>query len=295
VNDRRGARLVVNPGGGRGRTGRHLARLRGLAAARGLELELSTDVASLEAAGRRAAADGLDRLLVAGGDGTLHHALQGLARSGTALAILPLGSGNDLAAALGIPADLDAAFELALDGAPRAIDLGQVGGRFFAGVAGVGFDSEVNRYANRVRRLRGRAIYLWAVLRTLRGFRAPAMRIEHDGGGFVGRAMFVAVANSGRYGGGMRIAPGALLDDGRLDLVIVREMPRHVLLRVFPRVFRGGHTGHAAVEIVRTARVAVALDRPLTAYGDGEPLLAVGAEPVDFEVAPAALRVVAPA
>lgn len=288
-------RLLVNPGGGRGRTGRHLERLRRLAAARGLELVVSADVAGLEAAGRRAAADGVERLLVAGGDGTLHHALQGLAHRGCALAILPLGSGNDLAAALGIPRDLAAAFELALAGAARPIDLGRVAGRFFAGVAGVGFDSEVNRYANRIRRLRGPLIYVWAMLRTLRGFRAPTMRIEHDGGRFAGRAMFAAVANSGRYGGGMRIAPAARLDDGWLDLVIVREIPRRALLRVFPRVFRGGHVTHPAVELVRTRRLTLALDRPLTAYGDGEPLVEIGAEPVVFEVAPAALRVVAPA
>jgi diacylglycerol kinase (ATP) len=291
-------RLLVNPGGGRGRTGRHLERLRRLAAARALELVVSADVADLEAAGRRAAADGVDRLLVAGGDGTLHHALQGLAHRRCALGILPLGSGNDLAAALGIPRDLSAAFELALAGAARPIDLGRVAGRFFAGVAGVGFDSEVNRYANRIRRLRGPLIYLWAVLRTLRGFRAPTMRIEHGaargGGRFAGRAMFAAVANSGRYGGGMRIAPAARLDDGWLDLVIVREIPRRALLRVFPRVFRGGHVTHPAVELVRTRRLSVGLDRRLTAYGDGEPLVEIGAEPVVFEVAPAALRVVAP-
>jgi len=290
-----GVRLLVNPGGGRGRTGRHLERLRRLAAGRALELVVSADVADLEAAGRRAAADGVDRLLVAGGDGTLHHALQGLAHHGCALAILPLGSGNDLAAALGIPRDLAAAFELALTGAARPIDLGRVAGRFFAGVAGVGFDSEVNRYANRIRRLRGPLIYPWAVVRTLRSFGAPTMRIEHDSGRFEGRAMFAAVANSGRYGGGMRIAPAARLDDGWLDLVIVREIPRRALLRVFPRVFRGGHVTHPAVELVRTRRLSVELDRRLTAYGDGEPLVEIGTEPVAFEVAPAALRVVAPA
>ncbi len=298
MSARRAARLLVNPGGGRGRTGRHLERLRRLAAARGLEVVVSTGVGDLEAAGIRAAAEGLARLLVAGGDGTLHHALQGLAQSGCALAILPLGSGNDLAAALGIPRDLTAAFELALGGEPRAIDLGRVAGRSFAGVAGVGFDSEVNQYANRIRRLRGPLLYVWATLRTLRGFQPPAMRIEHGEPGaprvFEGRAMFAAVANSGRYGGGMRIAPGALLDDGLLDLVIVRAVPRLTLLRIFPRVFRGGHVGHPAVEVLRAKRVTMALDRPVTAYGDGEPLVEIGAQPVVFEVAPRALRVVAP-
>ena len=288
------ARLLVNPGGGRGRTGRHLAELRRLAARHGLPVELSRDAADLTARARRAAADGLERLLVAGGDGTLHHALQGLTGTGCALGIVPLGSGNDLAGALGVPAAPAAAIAAGLERPVSAIDLGRAGGRFFAGVAGVGFDSEVNRCANeRVRWVRGPLVYVVAVLRTLWGFRPPRFRVRWDGGAFDGPAMFVAVANAPRYGGGMRIAPAARLDDGRLDLVLVRAVSRLALLRVFPRVFRGSHVDHPAVLVARAGRVEIAVEPPLELFADGEPAAPVGSEPLAIEIAPLALRVVA--
>ena len=274
--------VLVNPGGGRGRTGGRMAELARLAAAAGAPLRLSADVADLEAQARRAVADGVERLVVAGGDGTVHHAIQALAACDTALGILPLGSGNDLAGALGVPRNLAAAAELAFHGPVRSIDLGRVGGRYFANVAGVGFDSQVNRYANTIRGLRGGLVYVWAVLRTLPGFRPPGLTLEYEETappgvpGFRGPVMFVAVANSPRYGGDMRIAPAAALDDGYLDIVVVRAISRLALLLVFPRVFRGTHVRHPAITIVRARAVRVAVDRPIWSYGDGEPLVEVG-------------------
>jgi diacylglycerol kinase (ATP) len=285
--------LLVNPGGGRGRTGAHLAELRRLAEHSGAEFVASRDVADLERLARQAVATGTERLVVAGGDGTIHHAVQALVGSETILGILPLGSGNDIAGALGLPRRLAAAGEVAFAGRPRSIDVGCAGGRYFAGVAGVGFDSEANRYANTIRHLRGGLVYIWAVLRMLGGFQPPRLSIEVEGGepGFSGRIMLVAFANSPRYGGGMKIAPAALMDDGLLDCVVVREISRLELLRVFPHVFRGTHLRHPAVTMLRAASLRVALDRPLTSYGDGEPLVEVGAEAVSFGVVPRALRV----
>jgi diacylglycerol kinase (ATP) len=289
----RHVRFLVNPGGGRGRAGRRLAEIRHLAHGAGAEVVLSRDVDHLCTEARRAAQEGVERLLVAGGDGTVHHAIRGLAGSECALAILPLGSGNDLAASLGLPAALDRAVALGLDGPIRRIDLASFGGVPFGCVAGVGFDSEVNRYANSLRWLRGPLIYVWSVLRVLPGFRPVGVRLAYDGGEFSGQAMFVVFANAPRYGGGMRIAPAARLDDGLLEVVIVRALPRLKLLRVFPRVFSGTHTRFPEIDIVRTRRAEIALDRPLVAHGDGEPLLEVGGRPVAVEVAPAGLRVVA--
>jgi diacylglycerol kinase (ATP) len=227
----------------------------------------------------------------------VHHAIQGLVHSTTALAILPLGSGNDLASTLGMPALFDSALEAALAAGVDRIDLVVAGGRYFGGVAGVGFDSEVNAYANTIRRVRGKWIYPYATLRMLSGFRPPILRAEHDAGVFEGAAMFAVVANSARYGGGMQIAPGADLQDGLLDLVIVRAISKLQLLRVFPQVFKGLHVHHPAVSLVRTRRVRLSLSRRITAYGDGEPLVEVGdgaLGAVHFEVVPRALAVVSP-
>jgi diacylglycerol kinase (ATP) len=116
--------------------------------------------------------------------------------------------------------------------------------------------------------------------------------VEHDGGVFEGRAMFAVVANLPSFGGGMRIAPEARIDDGLLDLVVVRAIPRLTLLTVFPKVYFGRHVTHPAVTILRTRRVALTVDRALTMYGGGEPVCPVNpGEPVEVEVVPGGLAV----
>jgi diacylglycerol kinase (ATP) len=286
-------RFLVNPAAGRGTGKSHLDRIRVLASRHGAGLVVSRQVSDLAEQARRAAGDGVERLLVAGGDGTMHHAAQGLAGSGCALGVIPLGSGNDLAGTLGIPPDLDVAVERAVTGEVRRIDLLRVGETLSLSYAGVGFDSEVTRFANEVTFLRGPLIYFYSVIHTLITFEPPGMRVVYDGGAFEGKVMFTVVCNLPRFGGGMRIAPEARIDDGLLDLVIVREVPKRLLLSIFPKVYGGKHVGHPAVTIVRTRRAEITIDRGMTMYGGGEPLLPVEAgEPVAVEVIPAGLAVV---
>jgi len=289
-------RLLVNPSAGRGSGAACLEMLRPLAERAGTEVQVSTDAEDLIGKARRAADDGVERLLVAGGDGTVHQAVQGLAQSGCALGFVPLGSGNDLANALGIPADPEAAVDVALTREPRSIDLGRVTGaagrRWFAIYCGVGFDSEVTRRANQVRVLRGRWIYPWAVVKTLFGFRPPTYHLQHDRGTFDEPGMFITVANGPTFGAGMRIAPDARLNDGHFDLVTVRKLPKWKLLQVFPKVYTGDHVGYPEVDIVRTARVHIGLDREMTLYGDGEALIPIGPDGVEVEMVSGALRVI---
>jgi diacylglycerol kinase (ATP) len=288
-------RFLLNPAAGRWGAAARLARLRVLASAAGAGLVVSKSGADIAVQARRAVEDGVARLVVAGGDGTMHQAAQGLAGSPCALGVVPLGTGNDLAGTLGIPHDLEAAAARALAGGVRQLDLARVGETVCIGYAGVGFDSVVTRFANEeVKRLRGPLVYVYAVLHTLATFKPPAMRVVHDAGTFEGRAMFAVVANLPRFGGGMRIAPAALPDDGWLDLVIVRELSRLRLLAVFPKVYRGTHVNHPAIQIVRTRKVEITLDREMTLYGGGEPVAAKAAgQPFAVEVMPGALRVVA--
>ncbi len=286
-------RFLVNPSSGGGKGRRLLPRLRSLAAAAGAELVVSRDEQELRSQARLAVRQGVERLIVAGGDGTFHHALQGLAGTDCALGLVPLGRGNDLAQTLGVPPGLEESVERAVSGPIRPIDLGRVGDRYFAVYCGVGFDSEVARFVHEKKGLaRGRAVYVYGVLRTLASFSPPVLEVEHDAGRFRGRAMFAVVSNCPCFGGGMRIAPSAEVVDGQLDLVILEEISRLELLRVFPKVYRGRHTDHPAVTIVRTARARLAVDREMAMFGDGEPLLRLGVEPVEVEVAPGALWVV---
>lgn len=285
-------RFLLNPSSGRGAGAKQLDRLRIAASRRGAGLAVSRSAGDLVHQARRAAMDGVERLLVAGGDGTMHWAIQGLVGTSCALAPIPLGSGNDLAGSLGVPRDLDAAIERGLAAPIRPIDLLNTGDFVSVSYAGVGFDSEVTRVANQIQRLRGPMIYAWAVIKTLKDFKPPVLTVEHDHGRFEGRAMFAVLNNLPRLGGGMKMAPDAVIDDGLLELVIVREVSKFELLQVFPKVYSGKHLTHPQIELIRTRAATISVDRLMYLYGGGEPLAVM--EPgvaIPLQVMPGALLV----
>lgn len=285
-------RILLNPASGRRRGARWRERLTALGRRAGVPLETSEGPDDLVERARRAAADGVERLLVAGGDGTWHLAAQALAGSETALAPIALGTGNDLARELGLSLDPSRAVPQALVGPIDRIDLGRIDGRYFCGVAGVGFDAAVADRARRVRWLRGPAVYAFATLACLARYRPPRLRIETDEGVHEGEAFFVVFANTGHYGGGMRIAPQADPADGLLDVLCVDRVSKWTLLRLFPKVYRGAHLGHPAIRSVRSRRVVLRVDGAQRINGDGEDLGVTTPEGLVIEVAPAALRVV---
>jgi diacylglycerol kinase (ATP) len=286
--------LLLNPAAARG--AQSAGWLRSLTRGADLELVTTTNAREMTALARRAAAQGADRVLVAGGDGAMHHAIQGLVGTDCALGVIPIGTGNDLARALGSSLDPRRAAEAALSGTSRRIDLGRIGDRYFVGVAGLGFDTEVNEYVREhCERLRGRWAYPWAVLRTLGGFEPPLLRVEHDAGAWEGRVVLAALANSPFFGGGMRIAPAARLDDGLLDLIIVERISKLRLLCLFPRVYSGSHVRHPRVRTLRTPGATLRADRELTFFADGEPLIPVSPEGTRVEICPRGLAVIAPA
>jgi diacylglycerol kinase (ATP) len=286
--------LVVNPASGRGKAARVApavqARLRTLGCASEILESRSSDHASELAA---AAASRHEIVAAVGGDGMVAFVAQGILGTSSALGIIPAGTGNDFAANLGYPRrrPLDAVAVLA-GGIRRRVDVGRIeGGRAFLCVAGAGFDSEVNRAANRIRGLRGPAVYLVAVLRTLRSFTPARFDLILDGEREEPKGMFVAVGNAASYGGGMRITPSARLDDGLLDVCIVGEMNRGSLLGQLPRLYSGRHIRHPAVRTVRARRISIDADRRFFLYADGEE---VGPLPVTLSVEPGALEVIVP-
>ncbi len=284
-------RFLVNPAAGRERGRAAIAAVRALAKRLDAPVEESRDGPDATRIAADAVRAGADRLVAIGGDGTLHHAAQALAGSGCALGVVPVGCGNDLAADLGSARDLREALRRAVEAEPRPLDAGRAGGRIFLTVAGIGFDGEVVKFANeRARFLRGPLVYPYSLVRTLFRFVPPLVRVEHDAGAFEGRVTLVAVANTTRFGGGMRVAPGARPDDGMLEIVVVREMPRGRLLRLAPLVYRGRHVRRPEVSVLRSRRVTVSADRPLLLQADGELIGTVGAEPVPIEALPGAMR-----
>jgi diacylglycerol kinase (ATP) len=264
--------VIVNPAAGRGRTRRLLADLERAAAVAGAKLEVSPEPGAPTELARAAAADDHD-LVACGGDGLVAEVAGVAADTGRRLAIVPTGAGNDFARALGYDTKqpLDA-FDLLAEGHDRVVDLGRVNGRWYTCVTATGFDAEANRWANTVQRLSGTALYVAATIRTLAVYRPRPFRLTVDGETHETSAWLVAIGNGPAYAGGMRITPGARLDDGLLDVTVVGAMPRRAFLWSFPRVFKGTHVHVRNVHTFRGAEVRLeALDGvAMDLYADGE-------------------------
>lgn len=286
--------LLVNPTSGRGKLAGQAGPVADRLRAAGCEVTplVGRDAADSARLARSAVADGCDTLVAMGGDGMVHLALQALVGSSTTLGVVPTGTGNDIARCLGITLKdpLRAADIVAADHT-RTIDLARVGSTYFATVLATGFDSLVNERVNAMRWPRGQMRYNLATLAELRVFRPLAYTLELDGVASSREAMLVAVGNCPSYGGGLRICQGALLDDGMLDVVIIKPVSRLELVKVYPRLFKGTHVTHPAYEHHRVRSVTIA-SPGVVAYADGERL---GPLPVTVEVVPAAVRIAVPA
>jgi diacylglycerol kinase (ATP) len=287
--------VVANPTAGRGRAGAQIGRVVSQLNDLGVDhhVRVAESAGDLEHLARRAAEDGAGIVAVLGGDGSVGAAVNGLVGTSAALAVLPAGTGDDFAKAIG-PGTLGAAVRLLAAPDIRQVDVIRVTAgaqeRYYANIAGAGFDSEVNETANAMSfKLGGTGTYVAAVLTTLRKFAPAHYEIDVDGEPITTDAMLVVVGNSRSYGGGMRVLPAARIDDGLLDVCIVHALSTTAFLRAFPRVFRGTHVSHPKVSMLRGTRVSVGANRRIQVYADGE---RIGPLPAIFEVVPGALRLV---
>jgi diacylglycerol kinase (ATP) len=284
--------LLVNPTSGKGRGARLLEPVAARLRADGTEVDLVVGRDADEAFDRlrdRVAA-GVDGVVAVGGDGLVNLALQVVAGTPLPLGVVPAGTGNDFARALGIPLDQPTqAVDLVVRGTTSAVDLGRANGRWFGGVLGSGFDSMVNERANRMTWPTGRSRYNIAIVLELRTFRPVPYVLELDGEPWTTEAMLVAVGNSPSYGGGMKVCPDADLHDGLLDVTVLGPISKPEFLRVFPTVYKGTHVNHPAVT-VRRARRVVLRSAGVTAYADGERVTVL---PVRCEAVASALHVFA--
>lgn len=282
--------LLTNPTAGKGRGGRArgavLERLRGAGL---LVRDLSGQNAdeALDLA-RAAVADGVASLVVLGGDGMVHLGVQAVAGTGIPLGIVPAGTGNDVARYFDLPRkDPVAAADRVIAGTTRQVDLARCGSKYFTTVLCAGFDALVNERANRMTWPKGQMRYNLATLSELRVFRPLHYTLDLDGKQIILEAMMVSVGNGPSFGGGLRIAEGALLDDGMLDVVVIKPMSRGSLVRTYPKLFKGTHVTHPQYEHHRVRTVTVACPG-ITTYADGERF---GDLPLTVECAPGALTV----
>jgi diacylglycerol kinase (ATP) len=292
AGSRRDIALLTNPTSGKGKGARArdaaLGRLRdsgfGVRDLAGRDADEALDLA------REAVADGVEALVVCGGDGMVHLGAQAVATTGIPLGIIPAGTGNDVARYFDLPRkDFVAAADLVIAGNTRVVDLARSGSKYFVTVLAAGFDAVVNERANKMAWPRGQMRYNLATLAELRTFEALPYSMEIDGRSMRFDATLVAVGNGPSFGGGLRIAEGALLDDGLLDVVIIRPMTRTRLVRTYPKLFKGTHTSVPEYEHHLARSVTVAAPG-IVSYADGERF---GALPLTIECAPGALTVLA--
>jgi YegS/Rv2252/BmrU family lipid kinase len=285
--------LLVNPASAGGKALKALpavhAALDRLQAPHRTVTTRSSEHAAEEAA--RAAAQG-ETVAALSGDGLLRPLAGTLKGTPAALAVIPCGRGNDLARVLGIPTDPTEAAELAVRGPEKLIDVANVDGTPYVGIASLGFDSEANRIANDAKLIRGNAVYLYAALRALAAWKPAAFSVTVDGQRHDVTGFSVAVGNSKAYGGGMFVLPQAELDDGMLDVLISKNAPKLSFLRGVLQTFKAAHVDSPDAQFLRGATIEVSSDRPFVIYGDGDP---IGTTPATMRVEHRCLRVIVPA
>jgi diacylglycerol kinase (ATP) len=300
------ALVILNPAANGGRASRLAAWLATSVAAGDRRLVITARAGEAEELAARAAADGWRRVVAVGGDGTVQEVVNGLTHDLAAprpvLGVVAAGSGNDLARSLRLPAGRHQALAVAMAAAPIAIDVAEAADatgrrRRFASAGGTGFDAQVAHAMARPRARwqRGRIGYLLSTLAELRRYRNARLHLtwqEEAGGALEAdlNVLLVAFANGAYYGGGMRIAPAARLDDGQLDLCIVGDISRREAVRQLPGLYRGNHVRHPQVRMARACWLEIDGEHAAV-HLDGEPF---GQLPLRVTVRRRALDVAAP-
>ncbi len=284
--------LLVNPASAGGKTLKLLPRV---------EAALDAHRAVFRVERTRSLEHGVDLALraielgevpvVVSGDGLMGAIGGAMAGSETPVGLIPGGRGNDLARALGIPTEPEAAVDVVLAGHSRRIDVGEANGKRFLGIASIGFDSECNRLANETHFIRGNLVYAYSMVRTLIGWRSARFTVVAGGERKRITGYFVDVANNSVYGGGMYIAPEAEIDDGQFDVVAITEVGKLRFLRGLREVLKGAHIGKDEVTTFRASRLEIGASRPFPVYADGDHLTDL---PVSLRVLPSCLSILVP-
>ena len=272
--------LFLNPTAGRGRAGRRIARIEQLFNSRNIPLSViaSRAMGDIEDKVATRVNNGARKIIVAGGDGSVHEAVNGMLRadSASSLGIIPTGTGNDFAKACGITLDWEQATRsladrIVVNDTPRKIDVGCMNGRYFANGAGIGFDAKVTRVARAFRWRIGDFIYLFAILRCLYdGVATPEILISSSEFSWRGPLTLASVSNGPWIGGMFHIAPMASNTDGDLDLLIVAPVSRLRVLALLPKLMRGRHMSEAEITHVTARSITVSSTAPLESHLDGE-------------------------
>jgi len=298
------AKLICNPTAGRGRAGRLLSEVRTYLKSQGVETDVVLTRAAREATTLAAAAvDSEFPLVIAmGGDGTIQEVGQGLvdgqaqgngATAYPQLGVIPVGTGNDFAKMLAVTADWRVACTHIAKGQTRRVDVGRVNGRVFLNNVGIGFDAQVGIEAQKIRWLRGQAVYLAALVRNLLlSYRTPHVHITLDEIEIKQAITLLTIGNGRCSGGGFWLTPQAEIDDGLFDICLVQGLSKLQILGFVPSAMRGTHITAEPVRMSRARRLTITSGEPLPVHADGE-ILYTDAHELTVELLPAALDVIA--
>ncbi len=287
-------KFIVNPAAARGKCGRMASRLESLCRSADLDFEITytkgpkeaTDIAD-QACGR------FEHVVAVGGDGTIHEVVNGLVGKKHKFGIVPVGSGNDFVKAVGIPLQIEAAFNAIAAGHTKPVDVGKADSVFFPNGLGIGFDAWVVRQSQLVRRLRGNAIYLYSVLRTIYNYKPPEVRISFNSTIREEKLFMITVGNGVSLGGGFKLTPFAVLDDGLLDLTIIEDLTKPEIYKKLLGVYTGKHTQMPQVATDRSASLNVESEEGFAVHLDGE-LMSLNKKQIHISIIPKALEVIVP-
>lgn len=284
--------LLANPAAGSGRSLKLLTHARRILDSGGVSYKITlTDSLQHAREEARIAATAGDLVVAVGGDGLLGTLAGEVSRANGVIGVIPAGRGNDFARVLNIPKDVEHACKVLMEGRVMTVDMGEVNGAPFLGIASTGFDSVANEYANSARLVRGRMAYAYGGLKALLAWKPASFKIRADGDSWEMTGYSVACANSKAYGGGMYVAPDADLEDGLFDVITVSQVSKLTFIRNVPKVFSGKHVGLNEVETRRAAEIEIEADRPFPVYADGEEIAHL---PARVRILPGALRIIAP-
>ena len=266
--------LAINPSSGRGRARKHALIAKDYFSASGIRvtlLEGSSLTDFREKLISHLEHESVSGVVAFGGDGFIHEIIQHIVPRQIPLGVIPCGTGNDLARSIGVyRLSLTQQLDLIVGKDPQCIDLGRVGETWFAAILSSGFDALVNERANAMRWPKGPMRYNIAMIEKIIQLRAHSYRIRLDKDFIDVQATLVTVANGASYGGGMNVCPDAALDDGLFDVMVLGQVSRTELLKVFPKVYSGRHVGHPAVRFYRCREIEIIGSG--SSFADGEPI-----------------------
>lgn len=289
--------FIINPAAGKGKTVKLIPRIRECCESKSLDYEITiteypghaTNIAEKYSKTQTL------RIYSVGGDGTLNEVLNGMAGSGSSLAVIPSGSGNDFIRSITGDASPDDLIQSAIDGMERLIDYARINDKYFVNISSLGFDAEVvyeTGYFKKLPLITGKMAYVLGILVTIIKGKQHYMNIKIDDETISGKTLLVAVGIGKYYGGGMLALPDAIIDDGLFDVCRAESMKRFDMLRLFPKYMEGKHKTIKGVYLYRAKKVEITVDKPIPMNRDGEIVLV---DKATFEIFPKSLPFVFPA